>query len=176
MSVIINGTTGITTPDIDSTQSTLGPLTQALSLGSTGQIVFPSTQNASANANTLDDYEEGAWTPVIGGWTSITYNAQIGRYTKIGNQVTAWFSLSFSGTNAATVVTISGLPFSESGNTNGGAMTYYDAPMNDTTGVLALVSSTSISLYADNSSGSNISSNGNATNKFLIGSVTYQVV
>ena len=30
-----------------------------------GQIKFPSTQNASADANTLDDYEEGTFTPVV---------------------------------------------------------------------------------------------------------------
>src|SRR4051794_38729536 len=34
---------------------------------STGQLVFPATQNAAAGVNTLDDYEEGSWTPVIGG-------------------------------------------------------------------------------------------------------------
>ena len=28
-----------------------------------GQLAFPATQNPSANANTLDDYEEGTWTP-----------------------------------------------------------------------------------------------------------------
>src|SRR4051794_8182039 len=28
-----------------------------------GQIKFPGTQNPSADANTLDDYEEQAWTP-----------------------------------------------------------------------------------------------------------------
>ena len=28
-------------------------------------ITFPATQSASTNANTLDDYEEGTWTPVL---------------------------------------------------------------------------------------------------------------
>lgn len=41
-------------------------LSGQLDLGSTGQIVFPATQNASSNANTLDDYEEGTWTPTVG--------------------------------------------------------------------------------------------------------------
>ena len=29
-------------------------------------IAFPATQNASSDANTLDDYEEGTWTPTLG--------------------------------------------------------------------------------------------------------------
>jgi hypothetical protein len=52
-----------------------------------GQIKFPATQVASANANTLDDYEEGTYTPDIrnGGWA---FGARSGFYTKIGNLVT----------------------------------------------------------------------------------------
>lgn len=48
-----------------------------------GQIAFPATQNPSAGANTLDDYEEGTWTPSNGG--STTYTSRIGNYTKVGN-------------------------------------------------------------------------------------------
>ena len=28
-------------------------------------IIFPATQNASSDVNTLDDYEEGTWTPAF---------------------------------------------------------------------------------------------------------------
>jgi hypothetical protein len=34
-------------------------------------ITFPATASASTNANTLDDYEEGTWTPEYGGSTLI---------------------------------------------------------------------------------------------------------
>jgi len=51
----------------------------------------------TATANILDDYEEGTWTPVLGGVstnpTSVTYGAQVGTYTKIGNMVYASFYL-----------------------------------------------------------------------------------
>lgn len=60
-----------------------------------GQLVFPSTQIPSTDANTLDDYKEGTWTPVVLGASSsgsATYTEQIGRYTKIGKTVR--FSLS----------------------------------------------------------------------------------
>lgn len=52
-------------------------------------VVFPAVAVPSANANTLDDYEEGAWTPSIALATpgdSATTNPA-GRYTKIGNLV-----------------------------------------------------------------------------------------
>jgi hypothetical protein len=50
-------------------------------------ITFPATQSASADANTLDDYEEGTWTPEFRGTGSnptVTYTKQVGRYVKIG--------------------------------------------------------------------------------------------
>lgn len=53
-------------------------------------IQFPTTKVLSTNLNTLDDYEEGTWTPVLFGATSAgtgTYSAQVGTFTKIGNVV-----------------------------------------------------------------------------------------
>jgi hypothetical protein len=78
--------------------------------GAVGQIQFPATQVASANANTLDDYEEGTWTPSIGGTATYTY--QTGRYTKIGRMVyvSAIFQVNTIGTGSTSQ--ISGLPFS----------------------------------------------------------------
>jgi hypothetical protein len=66
-----------------------------ISGASAGQIKFPATQNASAGANTLDDYEEGTWTPSIGG--TATYSFQVGRYTKIGNMVAIQMDLQITG-------------------------------------------------------------------------------
>jgi len=37
-----------------------------------GQIKFPATQNSSADANTLDDYEEGTWTPTLPNGGTVT--------------------------------------------------------------------------------------------------------
>jgi hypothetical protein len=81
-----------------------------------GQLGFPAAQNASADANTLDDYEEGAWTPAINfgsGSTGIAYGAATaGRYTKIGNFVIAQGMVTLtskgSSSGAAQIV---GLPF-----------------------------------------------------------------
>jgi len=76
---------------------------------SAGQIKFPATQNASTNANTLDDYEEGTWTPSLGG--TATYNAQTGTYTKIGRLVVAQFNLDVATIGTGSNTLISGLPF-----------------------------------------------------------------
>ena len=54
-------------------------------------ITFPATFTNSTNANTLDDYEEGTYTPVLSyasGAATVTYDANLGNYTKIGNLVT----------------------------------------------------------------------------------------
>jgi hypothetical protein len=51
-------------------------------------ITFPATQSASSDANCLDDYEEGTFTPtVLIGGTSNSIATATGTYTKIGNVV-----------------------------------------------------------------------------------------
>lgn len=86
----------------------------ALPLGS-GQIAFPSTQNPSSNPNTLDDYREGPWTPVItgaGGSSGTTFSTQSGSFTKIGRKVTCNFIVQFSNVGTITAgIRLTGLPF-----------------------------------------------------------------
>jgi hypothetical protein len=63
-----------------------------ISGASAGQIKFPATQNASSDANTLDDYEEGTWTCNLVGSTgtagAYALGGSYGQYTKVGNKVT----------------------------------------------------------------------------------------
>lgn len=92
--------------------------TNALTAG----ISFPAVQVASSGVNVLDDYEEGSWTPVIGGsggTSGQTYAAQVGRYIKIGKLVVAEFyaELTAKGT-ITTSVQIQGLPFTSENTTN----------------------------------------------------------
>jgi len=84
-------------------------------------ITFPATQSASSDANCLDDYEEGTWTPALAGSStnpSVTYSFQIGRYTKIGNRVL--FNMQLIVTAVAGqgtgIINITGLPFAAAGN------------------------------------------------------------
>ena len=76
-------------------------------------ITFPATQSASSDANTLDDYEEGTFTPVITpGSGSLTSYTSSGYYVKTGRSVT--ITMSFQIINAGTaagVANFSSLPF-----------------------------------------------------------------
>jgi len=80
-------------------------------------ITFPATQSASSNANTLDDYEEGTWTPVIrGSSTAGTYQQTVTRalYTKVGRQVTlqCYITMASTVTGGGTgYLQITGAPF-----------------------------------------------------------------
>ena len=77
-------------------------------------ITFPATQVACSDANTLDDYEEGTWTPsVVGGSTAgtATYSIRVGKYTKIGNLVTIEMYLAWSAGTGTGSLFIDGLPF-----------------------------------------------------------------
>lgn len=80
-----------------------------------GGIAFPATAVSVADVNTLDDYEEGTFSPGIsfgGGTTGITYALQSGSYTKIGNRVfcTGKVELTAKGSSAGDAL-ITGLPF-----------------------------------------------------------------
>jgi hypothetical protein len=86
-----------------------------------GQLKFPATQNASADANTLDDYEEGTFTPTYEGTTTAgttTYTIQNGYYTKIGNIVTVIINLGWSGATGTGVSQVGGLPFQTTTESN----------------------------------------------------------
>lgn len=72
-------------------------------------IGFPATQVSSSDANTLDDYEEGTWTPSVGG--NATYTKQVGTYTKIGRHVYFSCLLHINAIGTGSATTVSGLPF-----------------------------------------------------------------
>jgi hypothetical protein len=81
-------------------------------------ITFPATQSASSDANTLDDYEEGTWTPVLqGSSTAGTYTYYTdrtnGSYVKIGKMLTVFGVYRISTVTSAGTgdAKISGLPF-----------------------------------------------------------------
>jgi len=83
-------------------------------------ITFPATQSASSNANTLDDYEEGTWTPVLTALTgTITSYTSSGTYTKVGRTVilNVTYTVTNNGTGAGYGI-ISGFPFTA--NAQGG--------------------------------------------------------
>lgn len=85
-----------------------------ISAAGAGQIKFPATQNASADANTLDDYEEGVWTPTLpNGGTIAAASGTSCVYTKIGRQVTVigYVESISSVPNDSVTFVIGGLPY-----------------------------------------------------------------
>ena len=131
------GTTRIATvPDAnftiartDAAQSFTGDQTLStgnLVVGTSGKGIDFSATPGTGTSELFADYEEGDWTPTLvptgTGFTSITYAFQLGKYTKIGRQVTVRF---FLRTTAITVgaasgtMVIGGLPFTCASNSSG---------------------------------------------------------
>jgi len=138
-----------------------------------GQLAFPPVQNPSANANTLDDYEEGTWTPVIkfgGATTGITYGAStLGRYTKIGRLVTASCICTLTNKGTATgSATLEGLPFSAANDSiySGAAIGYATGFASILGSILGLVQANSsrLLLYQSNNGAAAGLTNANLTN------------
>jgi hypothetical protein len=128
-------------------------------------ITFPATQSASSNANTLDDYEEGTWTPTIvsdGTQPTVTYSLQTGYYTKVGRQVTVVAIVVLTARTGGTgSVLIGGLPFT-AGSLAGqnfsvgslGQMYNFTSALGDTDGQLIVCrvngNSTQLSIFESN--------------------------
>jgi hypothetical protein len=104
---------------------------KAVLADASGNIAFPDGKGIdfSATAGTgtselFDDYEEGTWTPTLGGTTgdptSVSYNLQNGIYTKVGRQVTVNGQLGFTTfTGGSGNLLMSGLPFAFTGTPRG---------------------------------------------------------
>ena len=136
MTIVLNGTSGITTPGIDASgtnkfATTIG-VGAATPAASGAGITFPATASASSDANTLDDYEEGTWTPTVtgaGGWSVGAVSNLAATYTKIGNTVRLYASFTLAGSSgnlaAGNYLVMSGIPFTPSifmyGISNGAA-------------------------------------------------------
>ena len=105
-----------------------GKVTLAETVTVSKGIKFPATQVASTDANTLDDYEEGTFTPVIrGGSTDGTYELNTsfddGFYQKVGRMVTVRVVVALAGSITAGGTgdyVISGLPFNYDVSHNAG--------------------------------------------------------
>jgi hypothetical protein len=94
-----------------------------------GQLKFPATQIASANANTLDDYEEGSWTPIDGSSAALTYVSQSGHYAKIGSLVYVSGAAQYPVTASGVAAKIGGLPFTVSGIPGAGSPGFTNATL-----------------------------------------------
>lgn len=106
-----------------------GNTIERMRIGTAGvqSIQFDPNQVANTNANTLDDYEEGTWTPTLECSTTnptLTYSQQSGNYTKIGRVVVLKFDVRWSGmTNVGSGnLWIGGVPFTTHANYDAGVI------------------------------------------------------
>ena len=115
----------------DSSDATAITITSGEDIDIEAGDIFFSTANkgiclgvtSNTDSNTLDDYEEGTFTPAITGDSTIgtiSYDHRYGYYTKIGNKVTFEIYLAYGSSNAQSAqIFISGLPFTSSNDNSG---------------------------------------------------------
>jgi len=199
MAITLDGTNGITTPEIVSSGGPLvvdsGAPDNSVVVNSSGNlkavatisvgnatpstsgagITFPATQSASSDANTLDDYEEGTWTPTDASGASLSLTvASSPSYTKIGRMVTVMASITYPSTANGNNILIGGLPFTAASSANGGDPGGFLRYSNYGSGlwVEVLVSSTTFRCWT--LAGANIT-NANASTKRFDFVITYFV-
>jgi hypothetical protein len=105
--------------------STAGSISLGASTPATSGVgvQFPATQSASSDANTLDDYEEGTWTPTDNSGAGLSFTVYSATYTKIGRVVEIEAAIYFPSTASTAAISISGLPFSAAtGDDNTGGL------------------------------------------------------
>ena len=142
---------------------------------------------ATGDANLLDDYEEGTWTPGVrydGNSTNATMTQSSGTYVKIGRQVFCSFMFQIGDTNSGSGdVTLTGLPFtvvdrvSNTSVEGSGVISYYYGLSSSvhTQSVAALQGGTTAEIYTgasgNNSTRATVSHYGNTAQ--IRGSFTY---
>jgi len=111
----------------------------------------------TGSSNALDDYEEGTFSPTFQQGISVTsYSAQNGRYTKIGNLVTAQIDLDVNVGSANTShVFIGGLPFTsyDGAPYGGGLISYNGGWYNANFSFLVIANSTYLATYRQSDGG-----------------------
>jgi len=152
-----------------------------------GGVVFNvAGGTGTSTSGTLDDYEEGTWTPVLSKSTtapSVTYNTQNGTYTKVGRMIYVSGLLSWTAISGGTGdFRITGLPFtilSSAGAYPQLVSTDYNGVTfgaNDTTfGGFGIVNGTQIVFLAAKNNGTpSTAISGLATSGFIYFNLTYQ--
>ena len=134
-------------------------------LNSSGNL-FPSSTSqgicfgvtSDTASNRLEDYEEGTWTPTYAqGITSVTYSSQNAKYTKIGNIVHTYCTVSANGGTAnSSGLIIGGLPFTTKNDSSYTTATHYvnaASSMGMDTRLITFPNTTQVYLYEQHDGG-----------------------
>lgn len=162
-----NGSAWATIVKLNQDQSILPIGLLDLSTSTAGQIKFPASQNASGNANTLDDYKESAYvvTDQSGAGLSITNNEV--SYTKVGNLVTISYYITYPATASGANSAVS-IPLNATGVATGIVRSSYANT------IFAFITSpgTAVNFYTN---GNVQLTNANLSTVFILFSLTYEV-
>ena len=157
--------------------------------GSSGRgIVLGNTSNA--DANTLDDYEEGVWTPVpyyqnSGDQTVAENNDSnaLGRYVIVGRQITLWAAVTYDMSSLGGItfdnIGIKNLPVSTANITNYRAVGCFqysgnNASDEDTTFTISMgPNNNSMHISHQDGTGNQAQSFGNGSSISLFGTITF---
>ena len=132
-------------------------------------------------ANALDDYEEGTWTPSLGGNTTYTAN-RFGKYTKVGRFVHADFDFTVNVLGTGSASTLTGFPFpmGSYGGVMSGYCSYYTGLAVTVTYLSCYIISNTNNMYFTGHNVGAAANIGNALSVFqnstrVLGSVAYYV-
>lgn len=119
-------------------------------------ITFPATQSASSNANTLDDYEEGTFTPTQNNFVTTGTVTITGRYVKVGSLV--HFNVKFEST----------------GTISYGTSAFIDTPfpVKQATGNITMRNSPNSTTFNSNQGGAQCTTDEVGASRFFVGSFT----
>jgi hypothetical protein len=143
-------------------------------------ITFPATQSASSNANTLDDYEEGSFTPTLeySGTNTPSYIVQTGRYTKIGRIVQIQILLGWNENGSTGNLLFTGLPFTSLNSNGRAAVTFLSFGLlvvtSSITGYVN-VNSTSIQPFINDNAATAVTATNTDNDQDVYMTVTYEV-
>jgi hypothetical protein len=134
----------------------------------------------TGTANKLDDYEEGDWTPSLGG--NATYYTQRGRYIKIGMLVVALYQIHINVRGTGSNQLVSGLPFTSESDLNlnvrSGYVSYFAGLAQGVASIASYVQNNSTAFYfvSTNSTSQTTSDNGSnifGDNTQIFGTMIY---
>ena len=122
---------------------------------SSGDLIFGTSAKgvclgvtSNTDGNTLQDYEEGTFTPTWNGYSTLSSTS--GKYVKIGDHVTVYIKLVTGTSNDSSAVGVNNLPFTITGDLGGGSVYHNQVNLRDQHIVSAFNSnSTSCYLYGE---------------------------
>ena len=145
-------------------------------------VTFPATQVASSDANCLDDYEEGTFTPTVIGTTTAgvgVYSTQAGRYIKVGNLVTLQVYLNWTAHTGTGNMLFGNFPFTTSSTGYSAAAIGYASNIALTAGniltAFASTSSTYVNAYQTPTGGGSVTDVPMDAAGQIIYTITYSV-